>query len=158
MKVTLILVCLLLLGTVIRADDDGPDSSSAPPSPSQIATQQQIQRVSAETKPANPVAGIGADPAAAAEEQAKFDTEARWSLAGYNQDEVVYTILITNHDSRVLRCSTELAGFYFEKGQKLTISDRQSVTIFPNHQQQAGTWLGMDEKSGATYSVKCRRI
>jgi len=87
-----------------------------------------------------------------------FDTEARWSLAGYNMEEVVYTILITNHDARILRCSTLLAGSYYENGIKLPISDRQSITIFPDQQLKAGTWLGMDEKSGATYSVKCRAI
>ena len=89
---------------------------------------------------------------------ARFATDAKWELAGYNNNEVVYTIIVTNQDTRIIRCTTELKGFYFEEGKKLSIADRQSSTVFPDQQVQVGNWMGMDEKSGATYSVKCRPI
>lgn len=88
----------------------------------------------------------------------RFATDAKWELAGYNNNEVVYTIVVTNQDTRIIRCTTELKGFYFEEGKKLSIADRQSSTVFPNQQVQVGNWMGMDQKSGATYSVKCRPI
>jgi hypothetical protein len=86
---------------------------------------------------------------------AKFTTEAHWETAGYNNQEVVYTILINSQDSRIIHCSTELHGFYLENGQKVSISDRQNSTIFPGQQGKAGNWLGMDRDSGATYKVTC---
>jgi len=86
---------------------------------------------------------------------ARFTTEAKWETAGYNNNEIVYTILVTSHDTRILRCITELRGSYFEDGRKIDISDRQSSTVFPDQQVQVGNWMGMDEKSGATYTVKC---
>jgi hypothetical protein len=93
------------------------------------------------------------DPAAA-----RFTTDAKWETAGYNNNEIVYTILVTSHDTRILRCTTELKGSYFEDGRKIDISDRQSSTVFPDQQVQVGNWMGMDEKSGATYSVKCHAV
>lgn len=89
---------------------------------------------------------------------AQFETNARWEIAGYNNEEIIYIILITNHDNRVLRCSTLLKGYYFEKGEKRTVSDRQISTVLPNQQVQAGNWLGMDKDSGATYDTKCRAM
>jgi len=97
---------------------------------------------------ATPAAPGGPDPA-------KFTTEAHWETAGYNNQEIVYTILINSQDSRIIHCSTELHGFYLENGQKVSISDRQNSTIFPGQQGKAGNWLGMDKDSGATYKVTC---
>jgi hypothetical protein len=86
---------------------------------------------------------------------AQFTTEARWDTAGYNNDEIVYTIILTSHDSRVIRCTTSLQGSYYENGQKQSVSDRQLSTVFPDQQVQVGNWMGMDKQSGATYSVHC---
>ena len=105
-----------------------------------------------------PIRQMTVEPAAQGQggpEPAKFTTEAHWETAGYNNQEVVYTILINSQDSRIIHCSTELHGFYLEKGQKVGISDRQNSTIFPGLQGKAGNWLGMDPDSGATYKVNC---
>jgi hypothetical protein len=99
----------------------------------------------------------GAQPNDAAE-PVKFSSEGKWGLAGYNNNEVIYTILVTNHDFRIIRCSLEMQGFYFENGKKLTVSDRQSTTVFPEQEVQAGNWAGMDQPSGATYTVKCHPL
>lgn len=104
-----------------------------------------------EPAPAIPHDAAGAPPA-------KFVADAHWEIAGYNNEEIVYTILVTNEDSRIIHCSAELAGFYFENGEKKAISDRQGTTIFPGKQVSVGHWMGMDQKSGATYSVKCRAL
>jgi len=89
---------------------------------------------------------------------AQFTTDAKWETAGYNNDEIVYTILVTSHDSRIIRCTTSLQGSYYENGQKQTVSDRQLSTVFPDQQVQVGNWMGMDQQSGATYSVHCHAI
>jgi hypothetical protein len=89
---------------------------------------------------------------------ARFETAAQWKIAGYNNEEIIYTIVVTSHDSRIIRCTTELKGSYYENGQKLKVADRQLSTVFPDQQVQVGNWMGMDEKSGATYSVKCHAI
>jgi|HubBroStandDraft_1064217.scaffolds.fasta_scaffold08813_5 hypothetical protein len=88
----------------------------------------------------------------------QFSAEALWDLAGYNNDEVIYTIFITSHDPRILRCTTELKGAYYENGEKHSVSDRQSTTVFPEQRTTAGNWQGMDQSSGATYSVKCHPV
>jgi hypothetical protein len=85
----------------------------------------------------------------------KYEAEGKWDLAGYNNDEVIYTIFITSHDPRIIRCAVELKGFYYEDGEKHDVSDRQSGTVFPDQRVQLGNWQGMDRKSGATYAVKC---
>jgi hypothetical protein len=85
----------------------------------------------------------------------KYEAEGKWDLAGYNNDEVIYTLFITSHDPRIIRCAVELKGFYYEDGEKHDVSDRQSSTVFPDQRVQAGNWQGMDQKSGATYAVKC---
>jgi hypothetical protein len=115
------------------------------------------------SKPARPRQASVAQPESSEQEQApsagdapKFVSEAKWILAGYNNNEVVYTIFVTNQDTRILRCTTEVKGFYFENNEKLSISDRQVTTVFPNQPTQVGYWMDMDEPSGATYSVKCR--
>lgn len=92
------------------------------------------------------------------EQPANFASEGSWDVAGYNNDEIIYTIFITNNDSRILRCTTELKGYYFENGEKHDVRDRQSTTVFPQQRVQAGNWQGMDKSSGATYSVKCHPV
>jgi hypothetical protein len=79
-------------------------------------------------------------------------------MAGYNNNEVYYTVFVTNQEARILRCTTEIKGFYFENGEKLSIADRQITTVFPNQPTQVGIWMDMDQSSGATYSVKCHPI
>ncbi|MGA2188028.1 MAG: hypothetical protein ABSH33_05825 [Steroidobacteraceae bacterium] len=89
---------------------------------------------------------------------ATFVTEEKWGMAGYNNNEPIYTILVTSHDARIIRCTADLKGTYIENGEKRSIADRQTTTVFPNQQVQIGNWSGMDQQSGATYSVKCRPI
>jgi hypothetical protein len=106
-----------------------------------------------------PITNVSADqksePAADGKAPAQFTTEAKWETAGYNNDEIVYTIVVTSHDPRVIRCTTSLQGSYYENGQKQSVSDRQLSTVFPDQQVQVGNWMGMDQQSGATYSVHC---
>ena len=100
---------------------------------------------------AQPMAATGSDPVS-------FVSEEKWGMAGYNSDEPIYTILITSHDPRIIRCTADLKGTYIENGAKLPVTDRQTITVFPNAQVQIGNWSGMDQASGAAYSVKCRAI
>ena len=88
----------------------------------------------------------------------QYSVDASWVIAGYNDDEVIYSIIITNQDQRIIRCSTMLSGSYLENGIKHAVSDRQGVTIFPGKQQSAGRWVGMDQASGATYKVTCHSV
>jgi len=88
----------------------------------------------------------------------KFTTEAKWILAGYNNNEIVYTIIVTSQDSRIIRCTTDMQGFYFDNGDKQSISDRQVTTVFPNQPTKVGNWMDMDEKSGASYTVRCKPV
>ena len=104
------------------------------------------------------VAVPGSPPRASAAGGPQYLSEDRWEHAGYNQDEIVYTVFITNHDTNILRCRTEVHGFYFNNGTKGEITDVQTSTVFPDKQVQAGIWSGMDEPSGATYKVSCRTI
>jgi hypothetical protein len=114
---------------------------------------------------ANSATGLGAVPNAtagagitSAPDDPKFVSEAKWVLAGYNSDEIVYTVFVTNQDPRIIRCTTEVKGFYFEDGTKLSISDRQITTVFPNQPTRVGYWMDMDQQSGASYSVKCHPV
>ncbi len=110
------------------------------------------------TRPA-PIARSDAPDSSSADPDAvRFAADARWEIAGYNNEEIVYTILVTNQDKRIIRCTTQIKGWYYENGQKLGIEDRQLTTILPDQQTQVGNWMGMDEKSGASYSVKCRPV
>ena len=93
---------------------------------------------------------------ASSDQPAQFSSEAKWDLAGYNNDEVIYTIFITSRDPRIIRCTALLTGFFYENGEKHSVSDRQSTTVFPQQRVQAGNWQGMDKESGVNYSVKCR--
>jgi len=110
---------------------------------------------------APPPAGQAAAAAAAPADSnapASFASEEKWGMAGYNNNEPIYTILITSHDPRIIRCTADLKGTYIENGEKLPITDRQTMTVFPNQQVQMGNWSGMDQQSGAVYSVKCRPL
>jgi hypothetical protein len=137
------LMSLVLLAGACAAEDD-----AAPAPPTAVAPITSSVREPMNVASAAP---DGKDPV-------HYVTEATWAVAGYNNEEIVYTILITNQDSRILRCTTELKGAYYENGKKFDIADRQSSTVFPDQQVQVGNWLGMDQKSGATYSVKCHAI
>ena len=110
--------------------------------------------------PAKPpiVAADASEPATDGDQGAQVSSEAKWQLAGYNNNELVYTIFITSHDNRILRCIIELNGSYYENGEKHSVSDRQSTTVFPEQRVQIGNWQGLDEKSGASYGVKCHRM
>jgi len=91
-------------------------------------------------------------------DEPKYSIDASWVIAGYNDDEVIYSIIITNHDQGIIRCNTMLSGFYLDHGARHAVSDRQGVTIFPGKQQSAGRWVGMDQTAGATYKVTCRAV
>jgi hypothetical protein len=91
-------------------------------------------------------------------DEPKYNVDASWVIAGYNDDEVIYSIMISNQDQRIIRCSTQLSGYYLDKGTRHSISDRQGVTIFPGKRSSAGRWVGMDQASGATYKVICRAV
>jgi hypothetical protein len=152
MRQLIVFFSLGLASGVCLAD---PDASSAPSAASATAPLHipaHVQRPRAVPPPPS------AQPVAADQSPALFTSEEKWALAGYNNNEVIYTIIITNHDSRIIRCNTELQGFYYENGKKVGISDRQSSTVFPAQNAQAGNWIGMDQKSGSTYSVKCHPL
>jgi hypothetical protein len=149
------LIIFLGFGLATGACLADPDASSAPAAAGTSAPLHipaHVQRPPAVPPPPS------AQPAAADRSPALFTAEEKWALAGYNNDEVIYTIIITSHDSRIIRCNTELQGFYYENGKKVGISDRQSSTVFPTQNAQAGNWIGMDQKSGSTYSVKCHPL
>jgi hypothetical protein len=106
----------------------------------------------------NSTTAAAAGNSAASADTPKFVSEAKWVLAGYNSDEIVYTVFVTNQDPRIIRCTTEVKGFYFENGAKLSIADRQITTVFPNQPTRVGYWMDMDQQSGATYTVKCHAV
>lgn len=125
----------------------------------------QAPRLPAAGTPAAPITRVDPPPdpkadatAGGVQDRVRFTTDAKWEIAGYNNEEIVFTIFIKNEDARIIRCTTRIKGSYFENGQKLGIEDRQLTTIFPDQQTQVGNWLGMDEQSGATYSVTCRPV
>lgn len=116
------------------ADDDIPASTAAVAAP-------------------NVIVEHGAD---TTQDTVQFTTDAQWEIAGYNMEEIIYTILITSHDTRILRCRTQVQGHYLENGKLLNISDQQTTTVFPDQQARVGNWTGLDKDSGATFTVKCR--
>ena len=136
----------LLAASVCVAEND--DTPTVPPQP--------IRPLTAPAVP-GPAASAAA-PVDNAKEPARFSAEAKWQHAGYNLDEIVYTITITSQDSRILRCRTEIKGFSVDNTKRSVITDLQVSTVFPDQQVQAGTWTGLDEKSGATYTVRCKAI
>jgi hypothetical protein len=144
------LMCVPLLTGAIEIHADQVPASSAQPS----ATRPR----QALAVPSNQAETAGAQSASPDTEAPKFVSEARWGMAGYNNNEVYYTVFVTNQEARILRCTTEIKGFYFENGEKLSIADRQITTVFPNQPTQVGIWMDMDQSSGATYSVKCHPI
>jgi hypothetical protein len=143
MKSLLIFAGLCVVSAVTTADEPEVSTSTVPVATAPIANISLAQRD---------------EPSADGKPPARFTTEAKWDTAGYNNDEIVYTIIVTSHDSRVIRCITSLQGSYYENGQKQSVSDRQLSTVFPDQQAQVGNWMGMDQQSGATYSVHCHPI
>lgn len=89
---------------------------------------------------------------------AQYSAETRWEIAGYNSEEIIFSVVITSHDTRIIRCSTEIKGFYFENGEKHSVRDRQVSTVFPDQLVQVGSWTGMDKESGATHTTQCRAL
>jgi hypothetical protein len=148
MRYLLILTGLCVLSATCTADE--PEAASSASS---------TVLAPAATAPITNVSATKADPPATdGKPPARFTTDAKWETAGYNNDEIVYTILVTSHDSRIIRCTTSLQGSYFENGQKQSVSDRQLSTVFPDQQVQVGNWMGMDQQSGATYAVHCHAL
>jgi hypothetical protein len=160
MKRMLLMLSSFFLMTLCLADDPGdqtPQAAAAPtPAVQPMASKQPA--TAAITRVAPPSGDASATTAAGAPDAAKFVADAQWEIAGYNNEEIIYTILVTNQDSRIIHCNAELQGFYIEKGEKHPVSDRQGASIFPGKKISVGHWMGMDQKSGATYSVKCRPI
>jgi len=154
MKTCLLLTALCWLVGVSFADDDKlPATAASAPSVTAPngAVQPNITRV-------DPTAAAGGATAAADPNAPRFVAEAEWKVAGYNNEEIIYTILVTNRDPRIIRCNVQLHVFYIENGEKQSVSDRQTATIFPGQRAPVGNWMGMDQKSGATYTVNCRPI
>ena len=155
MRCLLMLLSLLAMTAAAMADEP----AANPPAPASASAP-----ITNDTKPDERAAadgvplGRGAAPPDGGRPAAKFRTDAKWETAGYNNDEIVYTILVTSQDSRIIRCTTSLQGSYYENGQKQTVSDRQLSIVFPDQQVQVGNWMGMDQQSGATYSVHCHAI
>jgi hypothetical protein len=143
--------------SVARAEPDDPAPAPRPATVAAVAapTVATVTAAGATRAPVTAAAAAAPTPAAAT---AQFASQDRWEHAGYNQDEIVYTVFITNHEPNILRCRTEIHGFYFNNGQKGEISDVQVSTVFPDKQVQAGIWSGLDEASGATYKVSCRAL
>lgn len=143
---------LCLCGAVSAADDSA--TAIAPAVPTAPVARARPAAVAPVVKSES----AAVDKASSAADAPKFASEAKWGLAGYNNNEVYYSIFVTNQDPRIIRCTTEIKGFYFDNGEKLSIADRQVTTVFPNQLTQVGIWMDMDENSGATYSVKCHPI
>lgn len=166
---TLALTMFALVFTAVSVADDTQSSVPGAVSASQRAARprQAASGVAGGNSSVNTggsAAGSGggdAKAAAAPGDAPKFVSEAKWQLAGYNNDEIVYSVFVTNQDTRIIRCTTEVKGFYFENGKdgpRLSISDRQITTVFPNEPTRVGYWMDMDQQSGATYSVKCHTL
>ncbi len=151
MKISL-LVCVLALAAVTSVADD----AVAPLAKTGPNTARPRQ-----APPAAPIAAPIAAPGGNAQPDTdipKFVSEAKWGTAGYNNDEVYYTVFVTSQDARILRCTTQIQGTYVNNGERSSISDRQITTVFPNQPTQVGIWMDMDEGSGATYAVKCHAV
>ena len=148
----LLVSALVCFATVCRADNARPRQVPVGAAPATEASP-------APDKAAAPHKAAAPDKASAPDSDApKFISEAKWELAGYNNDEVVYTVFVTSQDTRIIRCTTQVKGFYFENGEKLSIADRQITTVFPNQPTRVGYWMDMDQQSGASYSVKCHPV
>jgi len=153
MKRELLVFALVSFATICSADDARIAPRSERPRQVPVGIASAAEQRDAVAKE------LAADKKAVATDDApKFASEAKWELAGYNSDEVVYTVFVTSQDTRIIRCTTEVKGFYFENGTKLTIADRQITTVFPNQPTRVGYWMDMDQQSGASYSVKCHPV
>jgi hypothetical protein len=162
MKRLLSVCTLILVAAAVGAEDEATAPVAATviaPAPAVAAS---VPASVANGRPRGVAPGLAAAPAGAApgaeSAPALFTAEEKWGLAGYNNNEPIYTILVTSHDARIIRCTADLKGTYVENGEKQSITDRQTITVFPNQQIQMGNWSGMDQQSGATYSVKCRPV
>jgi hypothetical protein len=159
----LMMFALVSFATICVADDAQspvPDATTAAQRaarPRQVAAGTRSTDLAPAPAPA-PTPAAATAPTSPTPGDPKFASEAKWVLAGYNSDEIVYTVFVTNEDPRIIRCTTEVKGFYFENGTKLSISDRQITTVFPNQPTRVGYWMDMDQQSGATYSVKCHPV
>jgi len=149
-----ILACCAALTCGAENDTEAPPV--APPAPANASAPTHSPAPIRRLDP--PDEGVSKPGVAAGNGEALFQTDAKWQIAGYNENEVVFTIFITSHDTRIIRCTTQIHGSYLENGQKISIDDRAESTAFPDQQVQVGNWMGMDQDSGATYSVKCRPV
>jgi hypothetical protein len=153
MKPELMMMALIWGATVCVAQDaQAPTPATTGPTGGQRTARPR------QTPPPEPAATHDKDSSTEAAEAPKFVSEAKWELAGYNNNEIVYTVFVTNQDTRIIRCTTEVKGFYFENGTRLGISDRQITTVFPNQPTRVGYWMDMDQQSGASYAVKCHPV
>ena len=161
MRRELLMFALASFATICVADDA---QSPVPDATTAAQRAARPRQVAAGTRSTNlapapaPAPAAATAPTSPTPRDPKFASEAKWVLAGYNSDEIVYTVFVTNEDPRIIRCTTEVKGFYFENGAKLSISDRQITTVFPNQPTRVGYWMDMDQQSGATYSVKCHPV
>ena len=164
MRPELLMFALASFATICVADDAQspvPDATTAAQRaarPRQVAAGTRSTTLAPAPASASASAPAATAPTSPTPGDPKFASEAKWVLAGYNSDEIVYTVFVTNEDPRIIRCTTEVKGFYFENGTKLSISDRQITTVFPNQPTRVGYWMDMDQQSGATYSVKCHPV
>jgi hypothetical protein len=147
-KATLVIL-FCLAATLSAADDSGVTSPTVRPRAVPVGAAHAV--TDAEEAAAAPAVAIGQTPP-------RFSTAEKWTLAGYNNNEVVYTIIVSNEDTRILHCTTLMTGWYYENGAKLSISDRQSTTVLPDQPTAVGNWMDLDQKSGTTYTVKCRPV
>lgn len=143
MRAILLASLMLLAGRQAFGEDDtdparpaGPDATASPPL---------TVTTDAATDPADTL-------------HAHYTTQAKWEVAGYNDNELVYHIFIHSTDVRILRCTTLLEGSYVEDGITYPVTDRQVTTVFPGQETQVGNWLGLDQKSGTRYQVQCRTL
>jgi hypothetical protein len=146
--------CLSALATISQADDNGTVSSqpaASVPAPAGAS-------LPAATGPAPVRHVVETGQTSGGPGEPLYSVSASWVIAGYNDNEVIYSITIGNNDANVIRCTTLLSGYYLDNGTRHAISDRQSVTLFPGKQSSAGTWQGLDQASGATYKVTCRAV
>jgi hypothetical protein len=147
MKRFSLIAVLFGLGVMMSRAEDQPSSAVQPAArPRQAAAPPDVQ-------PSATTSNENVPP-----HQARFVSEATWGVAGYNNNEVYYAVFVTNLDGGIIRCATQITGYYIDKGTKLTIADRQLTTVFPGVPTQVGIWMDMDQASGATYSVKCHPV
>src|SRR5258708_128251 len=106
MKSLLIFAALCVVSAVTAADEPEASASKEPVSNAPIANISSAQKD---------------EPSADGNPPARFTTEGKGETAGYKNDEIVYPIIVTSHDSRVIRCTASLQGSYYENGQKQSV-------------------------------------